>query len=793
MSTAQHRQAPAGEGEQIRVLLIESRRADPHVRRALTFQTRRTRFSLECVTGFGAGMEAIRRRAHDVCLLDSRLDEESGLKLVAEANSGGVEAAMIVLASSPNEADALNATEIGVSDWLIRSDVSADLVSRVIMHAVEKKSLGRVQDETRAALQKTENRFRLLLDSTGEGIYGLGLDGACTFVNPAALRMLGYERESDLIGKQIHDLGHHSFKDGRRYPQAECPIRRAFERGDGVHMSDEVFWRADGTSFPVEYWSYPIREGDAVVGAVVTFADITERLRTQATLARSESRFRNIVDASFDAIVIHENGVIVEANRGFSRLFACESEDIIGRSALDFVADESLELVRHRIAQGTEGKYDLVGKRSDGRAVFLEAMGRAHSVNGGKERITALRDVTEKRQIEARLQQGQRMEAMGRLAGGVAHDFNNLLTVISSCTGFLAEGLAPNDPRHGELGEIDRAAAAGAALTRQLLAFSRQQPIAPRLVRLDEAVANAMTLIGRLIGADVSLKTTLRDSSTVRVDPGQLDQVLMNLAVNARDAMPAGGVLLIETAPGDRDEVPPGATSADVTSSTQYVRLSVSDTGTGIDEATQARIFEPFFTTKLAGEGTGLGLSTVYGIVNQNGGFVRVRSERGVGSTFDLYFPRVVETPTTTPATPTGIRSSITKSNDLVGTETILLVEDDPAVRAVGVASLARYGYRVLEAATGAAALDIAASVAGSIDLLLTDIMMPGINGREVAERMATIRPDTKVLFVSGYAGEVLAGCDVARARAAHLQKPFTATTLARKVREVLDTPLSQG
>lgn len=541
MPASQHRHDPSGSSEPIRVLLIESRKADPHLRRALTFQTRSTRFSLECVRGFSAGMEAIRRRVHDVCLLDSRLDEESGLKLVGEAQKSGVEAAMIVLAGSPNEANAFHAADLGVSDWLVKTDLSADLVSRVILHAVERRSFGRAQNETRAALMKTENRFRLLLDSTGEGIYGLGMDGACTFVNPAALRMFGYERESELIGKQIHDIGHHSFKDGRCYPQADCPIVRAYERGDGVRVSDEVFWRADGTSFPVEYWSYPIREGDAVVGAVVTFVDISERLRTQATLARSESRFRSIVDASFDAIVIHENGVIVEANRGFSRLFACESEVVIGRSALDFVADESLELVKDRIVRGAEGKYDLVGKRADGGLVFLEAMGRAHEVNGSRERITALRDVTEKRQIENRLRQGQRLEAMGRLAGGVAHDFNNLLTVITSCTEFLAEGLAPNDPRHGELGEIDRAAAAAAALTRQLLAFSRQQPITPQRVRLDEAVLNAMTLIARLNGANVKLRTVLRDSSFILIDSGQLDQVLMNLAVNARDAMPTGG------------------------------------------------------------------------------------------------------------------------------------------------------------------------------------------------------------------------------------------------------------
>lgn len=643
MSAPQYYQLTVGKTAPIRVLLIESRRADPQLRRALTFQTRSARFALDTVTGFGAGMDAIRRRAHDVCLLDSRLDEESGLKLVAEARARGVDAAMIVLTSSPTESDALSAAEVGVSDCLVKSNLSADLVSRVILHAVERKSFGRAQDETRAALQKTEDRVRLLLESTGEGIYGLGPDGTCTFVNPSALRMLGYSRESDLIGRHVHDLGHHSFKDGRCYPRAECPILRACERGEGVHVSDEVFWRADGTSFPVEYWSYPILEGDAVVGAVVTFVDITERLRTQATLARSESRFRSIVEASFDAIVIHENGIILEANRGFARLFGCEDDPIIGRSALDFVADESLEFVKDRIAKGTEGKYELVGKRADGRTVYLEATGRAHTVNGTRERITALRDVTEKRRIEARLRQGQRLEAMGRLAGGVAHDFNNLLTIISGCTECLVAGLAPNDPRHDELGAIDRAARSAAALTRQLLAFGRQQPIARQVIRLDEVVANAMTLIGRLTGPHVKLRTVLRAACSVRIDPGQLDQVLMNLAVNARDAMPNGGELVIETAPVDGDDIPHNGSANDQDESTPHVRLSVSDTGTGMDDATQSHVFEPFFTTKPVGEGTGLGLSMVYGIVSQNGGRIRVRSKLGVGTTFDLYFPCVAK------------------------------------------------------------------------------------------------------------------------------------------------------
>jgi two-component system cell cycle sensor histidine kinase/response regulator CckA len=391
------------------------------------------------------------------------------------------------------------------------------------------------------------------------------------------------------------------------------------------------------------------------------------------------------------------------------------------------------------------------------------------------------RDVTEQRKLQEQFRQAQKMEAVGRLAGGIAHDFNNLLTVITSYSEILLEDLAPQDPRRGDLEEIRKAAASAAGLTRQLLAFSRQQVLEPRVLDVNAVLASTEKLLQRLLGEDIELVTALvPQPGAVKADPGQLEQVIVNLAVNARDAMPDGGKLTIETANADMDEAyarvhlpsKPG----------QYVMLAVSDTGVGMDEQTQRRIFEPFFTTKEVGKGTGLGLATVYGIVKQSGGFIWVYSEPGRGTTFKIYLPRVDEPmeAVTLPAAP---------KESLQGTETVLLVEDAAEVRAVTHLVLDRLGYTVLEAPNGKAALHLATKHHGPIHLLLTDVVMPELGGRHLAEQLTALRPELRVLYASGYTDDAVVRHGVLKPGIAYLQKPFTPQVLARKVREVLDAP----
>jgi PAS domain S-box-containing protein len=389
------------------------------------------------------------------------------------------------------------------------------------------------------------------------------------------------------------------------------------------------------------------------------------------------------------------------------------------------------------------------------------------------------RDVTERLGLEQQLRQAQKMEAVGRLAGGVAHDFNNILTAITGHAELLLEDLGHHDPRRVDVDEIRRSAERAAGLTRQLLAFSRQQVLQPKVVDLNALVLDMDKLLRRLIGEDVELATVLDPAlGPVTADPGQLEQVIVNLAVNARDAMPQGGKLTLETRNIDLDEsytlehslVKPGP----------YVQLTVSDSGIGMDEETQAHAFEPFFTTKPRGQGTGLGLAMVYGTVKQSGGFIWVYSEPGHGATFKIYLPRV-DAPVESTAPPAPVERPPR------GSETVLLAEDEPAVRAIAQQALERQGYTVLAAPSGADALALAAQHGATIHLLLTDVVMPGMSGRDLADRLTAQRPGIRVLYISGYTDNAIVRHGMLEPGLAYLQKPFRPDALVRKVREVLD------
>ena len=434
----------------------------------------------------------------------------------------------------------------------------------------------------------------------------------------------------------------------------------------------------------------------------------------------------------------------------------------------------------------TDREYDDVEatwKRKDGTPLNVQLSVRA--VRNAAREVeyyeTFVRDVTEQRLLQQQLVQAQKMEAVGRLAGGIAHDFNNLLTVISSYSDLLLEDLARDDPRRDDVEQVRKAAEGAAALTRQLLAFSRQQVLQPRVVSLNVVVGDLRKMLQRVIGEDVDFATILApDLRAVKADVGQIEQVLMNLAVNARDAMPTGGKLTVETTNVELDT--DYTRTHHAAAAGHFVMLAVTDTGTGMDEATQAKIFEPFFTTKGPGKGTGLGLATVYGIVKQSGGFVWVYSEVGHGTSFKIYLPQVAEAAD-------AHRAQAPAPTMSRGTETVLVVEDAPAVRAVTRQVLERQGYTVIEAAGGDAALQLAAAHAGPIHLLLTDVVMPGLSGRQVAERLAIRRPEMRVLYASGYTDDSIVRHGILEEGIAYLQKPFTPESLARKVRTVLDAP----
>jgi len=511
--------------------------------------------------------------------------------------------------------------------------------------------------------------------------------------------------------------------------------------------------------------------------------------RGRAALRASEASYAHLVERA--PVGIYRSspaGRFLSVNAALVRILGYDSAADVLRldMARDVYADPA---ERQRLLDRdtyTDREYDDVEatwKRKDGRLLSVQLSVRAVRKGAGEVEYyeTFVRDVTEQRRLQQQLVQSQKMEAVGRLAGGIAHDFNNLLTVITSYSDLLLQDLGGEDPKREDVEQVRKAAEGAAALTRQLLAFSRQQVLAPRVVSLSVVVQGVEKMLRRVIGEDVDLVTALDlNVGSVKADVGQLEQVLMNLAVNARDAMPTGGKLTIETANVEHD--PDYAREREAALLRRFVMLAVSDTGIGMDEATKARIFEPFFTTKEPGKGTGLGLATVYGIVQQSGGFIWVYSEPGHGTTFKIYLPQV--------EAPLEGRAVGAAPGDLPrGTETILLVEDAAAVRAVTRQVLERQGYTVLEAAHGAAALQTAAGHPGPIHLLLTDVVMPVLSGRQLADQLARLRPDAKVLYASGYTDDAVVRHGVLEAGISYLQKPFTADSLARKVREVLDRP----
>ena len=510
--------------------------------------------------------------------------------------------------------------------------------------------------------------------------------------------------------------------------------------------------------------------------------------KARATLRATEASYETLVEhAPVGIYRSSPEGRFLSVNAAVVRILGYDAAaDVLGlHMARDVYADAA---ERQRLVERdsySARQYDNVEatwKRRDGRLLTVQLSVRAVRDAAGRVEYyeTFVRDVTDQRRLQQQVLQSQKLEAVGRLAGGIAHDFNNLLTVITSYSDLLLEDLSPGDPKRDDLEQVRKAADGAAALTRQLLAFSRQQVVEPRVVSLNTVVEGLQKILRRVIGEDVELTTTLApDLGAVRADVGQLEQVLMNLAVNARDAMPTGGRLTIETANVEHD--PDYARGHDAAAVRRFAMLAVSDTGCGMDDATKAKIFEPFFTTKEPGKGTGLGLATVYGIVQQAGGFIWVYSEPGHGTSFKIYLPQVDATAEVAAAA-TGARAP-------GGTETVLLVEDAAAVRAVTKQVLERHGYAVLEAPDGEAAVRLAQRHRGPIHLLLTDVVMPRVSGRELAEQLARVRPDTRVLYASGYTDDSVVRHGILESGTAYLQKPFSPESLARKVREVLDAP----
>jgi two-component system, cell cycle sensor histidine kinase and response regulator CckA len=521
-----------------------------------------------------------------------------------------------------------------------------------------------------------------------------------------------------------------------------------------------------------------------------------ERRRSEGALRQSEERLRTVIDASIDAMVaLSLDGRITLFNRAAREMFGYSQEEAMGMSFISLIGEASREdvnfFVASHIASGAPKRVignilEVTALRKNGEPLPVEmtlSLGRRASEDF---LLAIIRDISERkrseemlRETEAQLRLSQKMEAVGRLAGGVAHDFNNLLGAIMGYSDVIHYDLKPGDPLLSDIDEISRAAKRAAELTQQLLAFSRRQVMLPKVLNLNDVIRSAEKMLGRLIGEDVHFSVRLFGGlGNVRADPGQIEQVIMNLVINARDAMPSGGELVLETSNVTH---PNGFMQDEESLVSDWVKVSVIDTGCGMDADTLVRIFEPFFTTKEMGKGTGLGLSTVYGIVQQSGGTIRVHSVVDGGTTFDVLFPRVDEEVQIEP--PSGA------TGNPRGSETILVVEDEEMLRTLISRMLRLSGYKVLTASHGNEALFICEQHQEKIDLLLTDVVMPYMNGHELAARLASSFPAMKVLFMSGYTDDTIVQHGMAEWNLDIVQKPFSANALSTKVRNALDSP----
>jgi two-component system cell cycle sensor histidine kinase/response regulator CckA len=634
------------------------------------------------------------------------------------------------------------------------------------------------------ALRESEKKYRLFLSESPDPTFFLTSKGQYSYVNRAFADGVGKPAE-EIIGKTLWDVFPKDEADNRF-----ASLSQVFRTVESKVIEVRVP-RADGDRYYVTTIT-PLKDAKGeMLSAICSSKDITDRKRTEEKLRESEEKHRRIIEVLSDAILLRANDIIIYANSAALKLFRVNHpEELIGKRYLDLIHPDDRAISAERVKEIIEEDRPASLREHrimalDGQIMQVESSGAPFKYRGETQVFGVYRDITERKRAEeekAKLQdqllQSQKMESIGRLAGGVAHDFNNMLGVILGHTEMAMEQVDPAQPLHADLTEIRKAAERSSNLTRQLLAFARKQTVSPRVLDLNETVAGMLNMLQRLIGEDIQLAWLPGVNLwPIKMDPSQIDQILANLSVNARDAIAGVGKVTIETENigfekaycADHAGFVPG----------EYVLLAVSDGGCGMDQEILDKLFEPFFTTKETGKGTGLGLATVYGIVKQNNGFIAVYSEPDRGTTFKIYLPRYRGK--AEQAQTEGLQGPVMR-----GRETVLVVEDEPALLNLNKSMLEKLGYRVMTAGTPGEAIRLAEEHAGEIHLLLTDVVMPEMNGRDLAKKMLSLYPNLKRLFMSGYTADVIAHHGVLDEGVHFIQKPFSRNDLAAKVREAL-------
>ena len=724
---------------------------------------------------------ALEKQSWDIIIADYRLPHFSAPEALELFQQSDLDLPFIVVSGAIGEETAIATMKAGAHDYLMKGNLKR--LPPAIERELNEAEVRRQHRQAEEALRQSEEQYRDLYENAPCAYFCVSAaDGSVLGCNSGALRLFGYDRET-VMRMKVFDL----YVDKPDNVSKAQEVFKRFKAGETIRDVELQMKQKDGHPVWISLSVEPVvdRVGNVTESRSIV-VDITVRKQAEEELLKSERRYRTLFEDSIDAIVItSREGKLLDVNQAALDLLGYTKVEIMGMNFRELYVDPSNgKRFQQQIDQkGSVANFEVKLFKKDGTeldSLFTVTTKRADngSIVGYQGFI---RDITDQKKLEDQFRQAQKMEAIGRLAGGVAHDFNNLLTTIIGYTETLLTQADKGSPLRSGMEEIKLASDRAANLTRQLLAFSRKQMIQPVVLNLNYPLAEMDKMLRRLIGENIDLVTLLEPELwKVKFDAGQIDQVVMNLAVNARDAMPNGGKLTIETANVELDEAYARQHRIELKPG-PFVMLSVSDTGMGIDNETQSHIFEPFFTTKEKGKGTGLGLSTVYGIVKQSGGFIWVYSEPGQGTTFKIYFPKADEEEEFT-------EEKQMQPQNLEGSETILLAEDDDSARKLIRTVLQDYGYRVLEAQGGKEALQLNEHHKGPIHLLLTDVVMPGMGGRKLAERLQPLQPKMKVLYMSGYTDNAIVHHGVLESGMSFIQKPFAPKVLVSKCRKFLDT-----
>jgi two-component system cell cycle sensor histidine kinase/response regulator CckA len=762
----------------LRILILEDVPMDAEL---VEYELERARipFSSRRVDSREDFLRELEQFSPDLILSDYTLPRFDGMTALSLARERAPSIPFLIVTGSVNEETAVGCMKAGATDYLLKSNLAR--IGPAIEAALERSRAHAQKVQAEAALAASERRFRSLVQNSSDLVTIVSPDGTILYVSDSAERIAGHSPGS-LVGTNLL-----SYLEDRDVQAVKGLLQNANGKASASGPIEFTLRRADGSPVWLEAVGTNLLNDATIRGIVLNARDVSERKRADRALRESEERYRDLFDNASDLVCMAApDGSLLYVNKAWQQGTGYGEDDIGRMQLLELVHPDCQAYYREVLERVLGGErldhVELVFVPKAGTPVTVEGNLSCTFKDGQPSVVRGIyRDVTERKRVEEHLRRAERMQAAGKLAGGVAHEVNNMMTGVIGFSEFLLRSLEPGDPRRSDVEEIIRAGTRAADVTRQLLAFTRQQFLRPQVLNVNSVIVDMEKMLRRSLGENNMLELQLApDAGDLRADRGQLEQVLINLVLNARDALVGHGRVSIQTANAEWDEVYAQRHGGVDLPLGSYVMFAVSDNGCGMDRDVQERIFEPFFTTKPIGQGTGLGLSTVYGIVKQSGGYIWVYSEPGEGSVFKVYLPEAIMGMTAEPASERPEASA-------GGTETILVIEDEDIVRNLASRGLRDHGYVVVEARNGAQALQYVRQHPGTVDLVISDVVMPEMGGRELGQNLARHDPDLPVLYMSGYTGEDVVQRGLLDPGSPFQQKPFTPTGLATKVRTMLD------